>query len=133
MIMVGGSGRLQNAGPMIPVNKLFTSGIGEQWHKCADEARSVADDMKDEISKQMMLQIAEDYERLAKPAAHREPSSRGRIVKLAPELAPGVSVLPTCQPASIFVLGSLAVRQSRLSMAGSSASAAIENYRAGQG
>jgi hypothetical protein len=47
-------------------------------------------------------------------------------VKLAPELAPGVSVLPTCQPASIFVLRSLAVRQSRFSMAGSSASAATE-------
>src|SRR5215831_21331640 len=38
--------------PMIPVNKLSTSGIDEHWHKCADEARSVADDMKDEISKQ---------------------------------------------------------------------------------
>jgi hypothetical protein len=37
--------------PMIPVNKLSTSGIGEHWHKCADDARSVADDMKDEISK----------------------------------------------------------------------------------
>jgi hypothetical protein len=42
--------------PMIPVNKLSTSGIDEHWHKFADEARSVADDMKDEISKQMMLQ-----------------------------------------------------------------------------
>ena len=50
--------------------------IGDHWHKCADEARSVADDMKDEISKQMMLQIAEDYERLAKRAAHREPEGR---------------------------------------------------------
>jgi hypothetical protein len=56
---------------MIPVNKLFMSGIGEHWHKCADEARSVADDMKDEISKQMM-----HYERLAKRAAHREPEGR---------------------------------------------------------
>jgi hypothetical protein len=62
--------------PMIPVNKLSTSGIDEHWHKCADEARSVADDMKDEISKQMMLQIADDYERLAKRAAHREPGGR---------------------------------------------------------
>ena len=62
--------------PMIPVNKLSTSGIDEHWHKCADEARSVADDMKDEISKQMMLQIANDYERLAKRAAHREPGGR---------------------------------------------------------
>ena len=47
---------------MIPLSKLFTSGIGEQWHKCTDEARSLADDMKDEISKRMMLQIADDYE-----------------------------------------------------------------------
>jgi len=62
--------------PTIPINKLSTSGIDEHWHKCADEARSVADDMKDEISKQMMLQIADDYERLAKRAAHREPGSR---------------------------------------------------------
>ena len=62
--------------PMIPVNKLSTSGIGEHWHKRANEARNVADDMKDEISKQMMLQIADDYERLAKRAAHREPGGR---------------------------------------------------------
>jgi len=54
--------------PMIPVNKLSKSGIGEHWRKRADEARSLADDMKDEISKQMMLQIADDYERLANRA-----------------------------------------------------------------
>jgi hypothetical protein len=57
--------------PMIPVNKLSTSGSGERWRKHADEARSLADDMKDEISKQMMLQIADDYERLAKRAERR--------------------------------------------------------------
>ena len=57
--------------PMIPVNKLSTSGIDEHWHKCADEARSVADHMKDEISKQMMLQIADDYEHRAKHAEQR--------------------------------------------------------------
>jgi hypothetical protein len=71
-----GRGAYRMREPMIPVNKLSTSGIGEHWHKCADEARSVADDMKDEISKQMMLQIADDYERLAKRAAHREPGRR---------------------------------------------------------
>src|SRR5262249_60217353 len=71
-----GRGAYRMREPMIPVNKLSTSGIDENWHKCADEARSVADDMKDEISKQIMLQIADDYERLAKRAAHREPGGR---------------------------------------------------------
>jgi hypothetical protein len=56
-------------GTMIPVNELSTSSSGE--HKCADEARSLAYDMKDEISKQMMLQIADDYEHLAKRAGLR--------------------------------------------------------------
>jgi hypothetical protein len=58
-------------GPMIPVNELPMSGTGEPWRKHADEARSLADDMKDEISRQMMLQIADDYERLAKRAERR--------------------------------------------------------------
>ena len=40
----------------------------EHWRKRADEARSVADDVKDQISKQMMLQIADDYEHLARRA-----------------------------------------------------------------
>jgi len=53
---------------MILVTKRPTSGSGEHWRKHADEACSLADDMKDEISKQIMLQIADDYERLAKRA-----------------------------------------------------------------
>jgi hypothetical protein len=40
----------------------------EHWRKRADEARSLAYDMEDEISKQMTLQIADDYEHLAKRA-----------------------------------------------------------------
>jgi hypothetical protein len=58
-------------GTMIPVNELSTSGSGEPWRKLADETRSLAYDMKDEISKQMMFQIADDYERLAKRAEGR--------------------------------------------------------------
>ena len=43
----------------------------QHLRKRADEARSLADDMKDEISKQMTLQIADDYEYLAKRAEQR--------------------------------------------------------------
>ena len=52
--------------PMIPVNE-----DPQHWRKRADEAHSLADDMKDEISKRMMLQIADDYEHLAKHAKQR--------------------------------------------------------------
>jgi hypothetical protein len=44
---VGALNRMR--GPMIPVNELFTSGFREHWRKRADEARSLAYDMKDEI------------------------------------------------------------------------------------
>src|SRR5499427_8793592 len=48
----------------------------EHWRKRADEARSLANDMKDEISKQMMLQIATDYGHLARRARARRWRSR---------------------------------------------------------
>jgi len=46
------------------------------WRKRANEARSLADDMKDEISKQMTLQIADDYEHLARRAKQRQHRAR---------------------------------------------------------
>jgi hypothetical protein len=58
-------------GTMIPLNELLDFGSGEPWRKLADETRSLAYGMKDEISKQMMLQIADDYEHLAKRAERR--------------------------------------------------------------
>jgi hypothetical protein len=33
----------------------------KHWRECADEARTVADDLTDPESKRMMLRIAEDY------------------------------------------------------------------------
>src|SRR5262249_33213051 len=75
-----GRGAYRMGEPVISGNKLSTSGIYEDWHKCADEARSVADPLKDEKSKQMMLLIPDDYERSDKRAPNREP--RGRAIGL---------------------------------------------------
>jgi hypothetical protein len=41
------------------------------WRGRAEEARTLADEMHDEIFRTMMLEIAERYERLAKHAAER--------------------------------------------------------------
>jgi hypothetical protein len=43
----------------------------EHWHQRAKEARTLADLMNDEDSRQAMLRIAADYERLAERAAQR--------------------------------------------------------------
>jgi|SoiMethySBSTD1v2_1073268.scaffolds.fasta_scaffold506054_3 hypothetical protein len=43
----------------------------KHWRDRADEIRALADDMHDELSKQMMLRIADDYEGLAKRAEFR--------------------------------------------------------------
>jgi hypothetical protein len=37
----------------------------KHWHDRANEMRALADKANDEISKQMMLRIAEDYDKLA--------------------------------------------------------------------
>jgi hypothetical protein len=41
------------------------------WRARAEEARTLADEMHDEASRRMMLEIAEGYERLAKHAEER--------------------------------------------------------------
>jgi hypothetical protein len=43
----------------------------EHWHQRAEEARVLAEQMKDEVTKQMMLDIARDYDRLAVRASIR--------------------------------------------------------------
>lgn len=41
----------------------------ELWLNRAKEARAIAEQLSDEVSKQMMLRVARDYEILAKRAA----------------------------------------------------------------
>ena len=41
------------------------------WHRRAEEARILAEQMNDEQSRQMMLRIADDYDRLAQRAKDR--------------------------------------------------------------
>jgi hypothetical protein len=43
----------------------------EHWRQRAEEARVLAEQMNDETSKQMMLRIADDYDKLAVRAAMR--------------------------------------------------------------
>ena len=43
----------------------------EHWRQRAEEARAVADQIADPEARQMMLKIADDYERLAKRAEER--------------------------------------------------------------
>jgi hypothetical protein len=48
----------------------------EYWRKRAEEARALATQMNDPMSKEMMLGIAKDYERLAERAAERAKGKR---------------------------------------------------------
>ena len=48
----------------------------KHWRARAGEARRLAAEMQDEVSKQMMLGVAADYDRLAERAGPRPPVSR---------------------------------------------------------
>jgi hypothetical protein len=46
------------------------------WRDRAEEARALAEEMRDEFSRQQMLAIADGYDRLAKRAEERTKSDR---------------------------------------------------------
>ena len=48
----------------------------EHWRNRAAEMRRAAEDMKDDVARQTMLRIAEDYERLGKRAEERQSGTR---------------------------------------------------------
>jgi hypothetical protein len=60
----------------------------KHWHDRADEARVLAEDMSDTVSKEMMLRIASEYDRLAKRAQERSVARRTTAVTDHPLFRP---------------------------------------------
>ena len=48
----------------------------EHWRERAEEARHLAEQMSDPVAREMMLRIAEDYERIAEHARVRTNGGR---------------------------------------------------------
>ena len=53
----------------------------EHWRNRAEEARTLAEQMSDETSRQTMLRIATDYDRLAQRAASRAQGTSPQLPK----------------------------------------------------
>jgi hypothetical protein len=50
----------------------------QYWHQRAEEARVLAEQMSDELHKEMMLKVADNYDQLAVKAALRSIDKRKR-------------------------------------------------------
>jgi len=57
----------------------------KHWRDRAEEARALADQMPDPISKHMMIGIAQDYEQLAERAEERKKGGSGRRTLEVPD------------------------------------------------
>ena len=53
----------------VTIPRFFNNPV--QWHQRAEQTRVLAEQMNDEVTKQMMLRIAQDYVRLAVRASIR--------------------------------------------------------------
>jgi len=59
---------LEPRAPTVPDSKLDNP---KHWQERAEEARSIAEQLKDPDSRPMLLRIADDYERLGEHARRR--------------------------------------------------------------
>jgi hypothetical protein len=57
----------------------------EHWRQRAEQSRRLADQMNDAISKETMLTIAKDYDRLAERAEQRSKASPLAVIPPPPE------------------------------------------------
>ena len=73
----------------MPIAPHFTD--PEYWHKQAEEARVLAEELSGELTKAMMLRVAEDCDKLADMPVHLVGTTNGSIprwIEVRPDAEP---------------------------------------------